>query len=112
FNYHTPPRYRDSESHPLRIFAYVTHPVGWALREVVFRPWSAFVASSEVTKSVFGYREPFDFKEAECYGLRDIDCRTVLPYTGLVSGDDVDATREAGAMAGNGEQTFMFPDVA
>ncbi|MCB0311192.1 MAG: hypothetical protein KDD42_08150, partial [Bdellovibrionales bacterium] len=36
--YHSAPRYRESESHPLRVLAYVVHPVGWLAREVIFRP--------------------------------------------------------------------------
>src|SRR5437773_922107 len=56
--YHAAPRYRESESHPLRVLAYVVHPIGWVLREVIFRPLSYFASSTEVTRSVMGYREP------------------------------------------------------
>jgi len=59
-SYHSSPRYRESESHPLRVAAYVLHPIGWLAREVVFRPFSYFASSTETTRSVFGYREPFD----------------------------------------------------
>ncbi|RIL09834.1 MAG: hypothetical protein DCC75_05665, partial [Proteobacteria bacterium] len=56
--YHTAPRYRESESHPLRVAAYILHPIGWVAREVLFRPLSYFASSTETTRSVMGYREP------------------------------------------------------
>src|SRR5690606_35036233 len=80
--YHTSPRYRESESHPLRVISYVVHPIGWALREVIFRPLSYFASSTETTRSVMGYREPFDFRETECFSPDDSipDCRSMLPF--------------------------------
>ena len=57
-DYHPTPRYRESESHPLRIVAYALHPIGWVLREVIFRPLSYFASSTPETRSVMGYREP------------------------------------------------------
>ena len=54
YTYHTTPRYRDSESHPLRLLAYVVHPIGWVAREVFFRPLSYFASSTETTRSVMG----------------------------------------------------------
>ena len=56
--YHVAPHYRPSESHPLRIVGYVVHPIGWVLREVLFRPFSYFASSSETRRSVLGYRDP------------------------------------------------------
>ena len=46
--YHTAPRYRESESHPLRIVAYALHPIGWALREGVFRPLDGATIRSQL----------------------------------------------------------------
>jgi hypothetical protein len=66
-DYHPSPRYRESESHPLRIFAYVLHPVGWFAREFIFRPFSYFVASDEKRASIFGYRDPHDIRRPLCY---------------------------------------------
>jgi len=80
--YHTSPRYRESESHPLRMVGYLFHPVGWLAREVVFRPFSYFASSSETRKSVLGYREPYDYRRPECFSADDSapDCRSVSPY--------------------------------
>lgn len=80
--YHTMPRYRESESHPLRVLAYVVHPVGWVAREVLFRPLSYFASSTEVTRSVMGYREPFDYRQPECFSADDSapDCRSLSPF--------------------------------
>jgi outer membrane protein OmpA-like peptidoglycan-associated protein len=81
-SYHTSPRYRESESHPLRIISYVVHPIGWVLREAIFRPISYLTSSTEVTRSVFGYREPYDFRSPECFSADDSipDCRALSPY--------------------------------
>ena len=40
-------------------------PLGWLAREAVFRPISYFASSTEVTRSVMGYREPYDFRQPE-----------------------------------------------
>lgn len=110
FEYHVPPRYRDSESHPLRLLAYVFHPVGWVLREGVTRPWSAFAGSTTVTKSVFGFREPFDYREPICFGGSDVpNCRDFPPYRQIYSGD-AGADSDAAKMGMNGHQVY-FPDV-
>lgn len=81
-SYHTSPRYRESESHPLRLAAYIVHPIGWVLREAIFRPLSYFASSSEGTRSVMGYREPFDYRQPECFSADDSapDCRSVAPF--------------------------------
>lgn len=80
--YHTMPRYRESESHPLRVLAYVVHPVGWVAREILFRPLSYFASSTETTRSVMGYREPFDYRQPECFSADDSapDCRSLSPF--------------------------------
>ncbi len=80
--YHTAPRYRESESHPLRVVAYVFHPIGWLFREVIFRPLSYFASSTEETRSVMGYREPYDYRQPECFSSDDStpDCRTLMPF--------------------------------
>lgn len=80
--YHTSPRYRESESHPVRVLAYAVHPIGWVLREVLFRPLSYFASSTETTRSVMGYREPFDYRQPECFSADDSspDCRSLAPF--------------------------------
>ena len=115
FSYHEPPRYRPSESHPLRSLAYITHPVGWLLREVIHRPISAFAGSTTFTRSFFGFREPFDFRDPYCFHDVDNipDCRDVAPFyddgpgDGFGGGADGDGSMSAAA----GSQIF-FPDVA
>ena len=81
-DYHTSPRYRESESHPLRVLAYAVHPVGWALREIIFRPLSYFAGSTPETKSIMGYREPFDFRTPSCFKHDDEvpNCRSISPF--------------------------------
>jgi len=83
--YHKPPRWRESESHPLRILAYVFHPIGWGLREAIFRPFSYFAGSNEVNKSVWGFREPFDWRDGICDkgGDNVPDCRKIAPWNSI-----------------------------
>jgi outer membrane protein OmpA-like peptidoglycan-associated protein len=109
--YHTAPRYRESESHPLRVLAYIVHPIGWVAREVIFRPLSYFASSTEVTRSVMGYREPFDYRQPECFSADEStpDCRTLVPF-------NYDSIRGGGGGAGEGalaatERAVYFPDV-
>lgn len=80
--YHTSPRYRESESHPLRVLAYVVHPVGWLAREAIFRPFSYFASATPETRSVMGFREPYDYRQPECFSADDSipDCRAVFPF--------------------------------
>lgn len=80
--YHPAPDYRESESHPLRIVAYVLHPIGWVIREGIFRPWSYFASSTPTLQSVFGYRDPYDFRHPSCFSADTSvpDCKTISPY--------------------------------
>lgn len=111
--YHAGPRYRESESHPLRVLAYVVHPIGWVAREVFFRPLSYFASSTEVTRSVMGYREPFDYRQPECFSADDstTDCRTIVPfnYDSMAGAGSAGAAGE-GALVGS-ERAVYFPDV-
>ncbi|MCB0325425.1 MAG: OmpA family protein [Bdellovibrionales bacterium] len=114
YSYHRAPRYRESESHPIRILAYLVHPIGWVAREGVFRPLSAFTSSTTFTRSFFGYREPFDFREPECFSSSDAvpDCRQVPPYTNIGGGprDQIIGGAEEGSLV-PGERQVFFPDV-
>lgn len=105
FTYHSAPRYRESESHPLRIVAYVFHPIGWVLREAIFRPISYFASSTETTRSVMGYREPYDYRQPECFSADDSvpDCRSIVPFN-----YDQGNSRSLGA---GDERAVYFPDV-
>jgi hypothetical protein len=80
--YHPSPAYRESESHPLRILAYIVHPIGWLAREVIFRPFSYFASSTPETRAIMGYREPHDFRRPSCFSKSDSipDCRQVKPF--------------------------------
>lgn len=108
--YHTSPRYRESESHPLRVLAYVVHPVGWLLREGIFRPLSFFASSTEVTRSVMGYREPYDYRQPECFSADDSvpDCRSVQPFNYATAPANDDDT---GALDTSSARQVYFPNV-
>ncbi|NDC36794.1 MAG: hypothetical protein EBZ48_01945, partial [Proteobacteria bacterium] len=82
WDYHTAPNYRDSESHPLRILGYVLHPIGWVAQEVIFRPLSYFASSSETSRKVMGYRDPFDFRKPSCFSSDDStpNCHDYPPF--------------------------------
>lgn len=103
-DYHTQPRWRESEAHPLRLLAYVVHPIGWLAREAVFRPISYFASSSEVRRSVMGYREPSDYRGPECFSADESipDCRSIKPFN--YSGN-------TGATNGDSGSSVYFPNV-
>ncbi len=116
--YHTSPRYRESESHPLRVAAYIVHPVGWLARELVFRPLSYFASSTETTRSIMGYREPFDYRQPECFSADDStpDCRSILPFNYDNPGAASTAATSSGAvepaaLATEPTRQVYFPDV-
>ena len=48
--------YDDSQSHPLRIAAYLMHPIGWLAEWTVFRPFHFIVSASEPQEAFFGHR--------------------------------------------------------
>lgn len=108
--YHTAPRYRESESHPLRVIGYVLHPIGWVAREFIFRPLSYFASSSETRKSVMGYREPYDFRQPECFSADDAapDCRTIMPFNYDSQQGESDDTAK---VVGDPAQQVYFPNV-
>ncbi len=120
YDYHRSPRYRESEGHPIRTLAYVLHPVGWIIREAIYRPMSAFAGSTRFTRSFFGFREPFDYREPICFSSSDAipDCRQLPPYTNigkytspdLISGGDGEVATDGEGMA-VGERQVFFPDV-
>ena len=109
-SYHTSPRYRESESHPLRLAAYILHPIGWVAREVIFRPLSYFASSTETTRSVMGYREPFDYRQPECFSPDSSvpDCRSVVPFNYDSVGTTAD---DVAAVLAESERQVYFPDV-
>ena len=110
-SYHTDPSWRESESHPIRILAYIVHPVGWLLREGIFRPLSYFASSTAFKRSFFGYRDPYDWREPECFSSDSSvpDCRSVLPYNyGSDGGSSILGDTTAGRA---GDRQVYMPDV-
>ncbi len=111
--YHTAPRYRASEEHPLRLAAYVLHPIGWLTRELITRPFSYFASSSETRRSVMGFREPYDYRQPECFSADDSapDCRSVMPFNyDTAPASDGSGSTEVASAVSSGSQVY-FPDV-
>jgi len=50
-----PDDYEDSQSHPIRVAAYLIHPVGFTIEWLVFRPFH-YVVSRPLLNRVFGHR--------------------------------------------------------
>ncbi len=50
-----PDEYDDSQSNPLRIVAYLMHPVGWLAEWIVFRPFHFMVSATEPQEAFFGH---------------------------------------------------------
>jgi outer membrane protein OmpA-like peptidoglycan-associated protein len=48
--------YEDSQSHPLRIVAYLMHPIGWLTEWTVMRPFHMIVSATEPQEAFFGHR--------------------------------------------------------
>ena len=64
--------YEDSQSHPLRVAAYLVHPVGFVLEWVIFRPLHAVVSASPETEKVFGHTP---------HGTDEINARPTMAST-------------------------------
>jgi outer membrane protein OmpA-like peptidoglycan-associated protein len=109
--YHPAPRYRESESHPLRIVAYVLHPIGWAARELLFRPLSYFASSTPETRSIMGYREPFDYRQPSCFSASEAvpDCRNIIPFN--YSRQQPQGAADGVASLAPEQKAVYFPDV-
>jgi len=50
-----PDQYDDSQSHPLRVLAYLTHPIGWLAEWTIFRPFHLLVSGTEPQEAFFGH---------------------------------------------------------
>lgn len=46
--------YDDSQAHPLRLAAYIVHPIGWTLEWLVTRPFHELVAQPDLGP-IFGH---------------------------------------------------------
>ena len=61
--------YDDSQSHPLRILAYIIHPVGYTLEWLVTRPIHEFVTQPDL-EPIFGH-EPHAYYGESPFGTPD-----------------------------------------
>jgi len=50
-----PDQYDDSQSHPLRVLAYLMHPVAWLTEWTVFRPFHLLVSGTRPQEVFFGH---------------------------------------------------------
>jgi len=50
-----PDEYDDSQSHPLRVAAYLLHPAAWLVEWTVFRPFHWLVSATEPQEVIFGH---------------------------------------------------------
>lgn len=50
-----PDQYDDSQSHPLRVLAYLTYPVGWLAEWTIFRPLHLLVSGTPAQEAFFGH---------------------------------------------------------
>jgi len=98
---HPAPYYRESESHPLRLIAYAFHPIGWFLRETIFRPFSYFASQPNV-RDVMGYKGPKEYEDPSCFDSDLPDCKSVAPYN--YASMNAEKLPEF-------EQKIFFPDV-
>ena len=48
--------YDDSQAHPLRVAAYLVHPVGVLMEWVIFRPFHMLTSASPDTEYAFGHK--------------------------------------------------------
>jgi outer membrane protein OmpA-like peptidoglycan-associated protein len=48
--------YDDSQSNPLRVAAYLLHPIGWLAEWTIFRPFHLIVSTTEPQEAFFGHR--------------------------------------------------------
>jgi outer membrane protein OmpA-like peptidoglycan-associated protein len=48
--------YDDSQSHPLRVVAYVAYPVAFLTEWIIFRPFHFLVSATEPQEALFGHR--------------------------------------------------------
>lgn len=111
YHYHQPPRWRETEDHPLRIGAYILHPIGWILREGIFRPLDYAIGSTEFSRSFFGFREPFDFRNPLCFNSDVPDCHSVAPYNSLVKLGGTPGEEGVDTEVSS-EEKVIFPDIA
>lgn len=72
--------YEDGQSHPLRIAAYLLHPVGWLAEWMVMRPFHFIVSATEPQEAFFGHR-PHPALLAESRGTPNLNYSTPMTQT-------------------------------
>ncbi len=94
--------YDDSQSHPLRVYTYLIHPVGVAAEWLLARPFHALVSSTRGVAYVFGHTpHPPLFKEREAIDV-GMSRRTYISRGGRSYRVDRYSTRERVAVPGEG----------
>lgn len=73
-----PDEYDDSQSHPLRVAAYLLHPVGFIVEWTIFRPFHYLVSSSEPAEAFFGHK-PHPPVISDPQTIRDYGAPTRVP---------------------------------
>ena len=90
--------YDDSESNPLRVAAYILHPVGFTLEWLVFRPMHALVSQPDL-EPISGHYRPhgwgFEAGMPEMSGEMGSSPSATAPPAPTVSTADAEAARHA-----------------
>ena len=73
-----PDEYDDSQSHPLRVLAYLTYPVGWLAEWTIFRPFHLLVSGTRAQEAFFGHT-PHPTVLAEPQTLHDYGVAKKVP---------------------------------
>jgi outer membrane protein OmpA-like peptidoglycan-associated protein len=109
-----PDEYDDSQSHPLRIVAYLLHPAAWLVEQVVFRPFHFLVSANEPMEEIFGHRphppvlaEPQPIRD---YGMpRRVPVKPAPPPAPLVAAPE--PVREVVKVVEVPKETVVYRDV-
>ena len=70
--------YDDSQSHPLRLLAYIIHPIGYTAEWLVTRPFHELVAQPDL-EPVFGH-EPHAYYGESPFGASDATLESQYYY--------------------------------
>jgi len=92
-------QYDDSQSNPLRIAAYLLHPVGWLAEWTIFRPFHFIVSATEPQEAFFGHHphppvleEPqpiYDYSPARKAPIKEAVARPPQPPAQLAAPETV-----------------------
>ena len=79
-----PDEYDDSQSHPLRVVAYLLHPVGWLTEWIVYRPFHFLVSATPSQEAFFGHH-PHPPVLGEAQPLQDYGMPKKIPMAQTAS---------------------------